>query len=141
MSYCVRADLATYGVSAVALAPIDTAVQDAACQSASEVVDSYFRDRFKLPLSSWGIDVTRVTAVIAVYDLLVVRGYNPSAGADVNVRMRYEDALKWLLQVARQEVQPNVTPQQHDSPGYDAPRILTNSSRGWGGADPSKVLG
>ena len=131
MGYCTVADLASYGVSAVALAPIDPTVQQAACDSASEVVDSYFRDRYKLPLSAWGIDVRRATAILAVYDLLVVRGYNPSAGADVNVRLRYEDTLKWLLQVARQEIQANVTPQQHDSPGYDAPRILTNPTRGW----------
>lgn len=139
MGYCDVAELASFGVSAVALAPIDPSVQQAAIDSASDVVDSYFRDRFKLPLATWGTDVKRVTAQIAVYDLLVVRGYNPSAGADVNVRLRYEDALKWLLQVARQEVQPNVTPQQHDSPGYDAPRILTNSVRGW--STGSKVLG
>ncbi len=139
MPYCVAGDLAKYGVSAVALAPIDSAVQDAACASASEVVDSYFRDRYKLPLSAWGIDVIRATAILAVYDLLVVRGYNPSAGADVNVRLRYEDTLKWLLQVARQEVQANVTPTQDQASGYDDPRIMSNDSRGW--SRSSKVLG
>lgn len=139
MSYCTVADLASYGVSAVALAPIDPAVQQAACDAASAVVDSFLRDRFKLPLSRWGVDLTQKTAILAVYDLLVVRGYNPSAGADVNLRLRYEDTMTWLLHVARQEVQPDVTPQQHDSPGYDAPRILTNSQRGW--STGSKVLG
>jgi phage gp36-like protein len=106
-------------------------VQSAACDSASEVVDSYLRDRYRLPLSAWGVDIIRTTALIAVYDLLVVRGYNPSAGADVNVRLRYEDALKWLQMVARQEIQANVTPMQHDAAGFDDPRVLTNANRGW----------
>jgi phage gp36-like protein len=139
MAYCTTDDLAKYGVSAVALSPIDPLVQAAACDAASEVVDSYFRDRYKLPLSAWGVDVTRNTAIIAVYDLLVVRGYNPSAGADVNVRLRYEDAMKWLLQVARQEVQANVTPTQDQASGYDAPRILSNEQRGW--STGRRVLG
>jgi len=139
MAYCDVSDLSTYGVSAVALDPIDPTIQQGACDAASAIVDSYLRDRFKLPLSRWGVDLRQKTAVLAVYDLLVVRGYNPSAGADVNLRLRYQDTLEWLLRVARQEVQPDVTPQQHESPGYDAPIILTNSNRGWGNSS-GKVM-
>ena len=82
MAYATPGDLATYGVSATALAPIDTPVQEAACEAASDVVDGYLRARYKLPLGDWGTDLIRVTAQIAVYDLLVVRGYNPAAGAE-----------------------------------------------------------
>lgn len=131
MAYCDPADLPVYGVNATALAPIPALTQQGACDAASSVIDTYFRDRYQLPLVAWGIDVREAAAVIAVYNLLVVRGYNPSAGADVNLRLRYEDKLKWLLQVARQEVQADVTPTQDQAPGYDDPRVVTNQQRGW----------
>lgn len=142
-SYAVLADLPKYGVSAVALAPIDPAVQQAAIDAASAVVDSFLRARYKLPLSAWGVDITRTTAVLAVYDLLVTRGYNPAAGADINIKLRHDDAMLWLLHVSRQDVHPDVTPTQDQAPGYDAPRVLTNSQRGWNdtGSRQGKVFG
>jgi phage gp36-like protein len=94
-------------------------------------MDGYFRARYSLPLSAWGADVTRINAVLAVYDLLVTRGYNPAAGADVNVRLRTEDAINWLKGVSRQEIHPDVTPQQHESAGFNAPDVVTHESRGY----------
>jgi phage gp36-like protein len=131
MAYCDPADLPVYGVNATALSPIPALTQQGACDAASAIIDTYFRDRYKLPLTAWGIDVRRAAAVLAVYDLLVTRGYNPSAGADLNIRLRYEDTLRWLLQVARQEVQADVTPTQDQAPGYDDPAINTSAQRGW----------
>lgn len=131
MAYCDPADLPTYGVNATALAPIPAPVQQGACDASSAIIDSYFRDRYRLPLTAWGTDVRRAAAVLSVYDLLVVRGYNPAAGADLNLRLRYEDTLRWLLQVSRQEVQANVTPTQDQAEGYDAPAIATSAQRGW----------
>lgn len=139
MGYCTSSDLPNLGISAVALAPIDSAVQDAACEAASAIADSFLRSRYKLPLTAWGVDLTQKTAILAVYDLLVVRGYNPSAGADVNIRLRYDDAMLWFLHISRQEVHPDVTPTQDQAAGYDDPRVMTNDQRGW--SNSAKVFG
>jgi len=141
MSYCDPSDLPLYGLSATALAPIPLLTQQAACDEASEICDTYFRDRYQLPLVAWGIDVRGAAAKIAVYNLMSTRGFNVSQGADQNIRLRYEDTLKWLLQVARQEVQANVTPTQDQAPGYDDPSVVTNQPRGWDNySSPTKIF-
>ena len=130
--YCVLADLPLSGISAVALGAIDDTVLQACIDSEAAKMSSYFRCRYKMPLMAWGDDVKICNVILAVYDAMVVRGYNPSAGADVNLRLRYQDQLLWLLHVSRQDVQPDVTPSQDQSAGFDAPRVVTNEVRGWG---------
>lgn len=130
-SYAVPEDLAKYGIAATAIASIPSDVQQAALDSASELADSYFRSRYLLPFTKWGNDVRRVVAVLATYDLLVVRGYNPASGADINLRLRYDDALAWLRQVSRQEAHPDVTPSMAQAAGYDDPHVSTHALRGW----------
>lgn len=105
--YADRADLEAIGLIASALAAISPSVQDAALLAASSVADSYLQSRYQLPLVTWGKDLARVVAVIAAYDLLSARGYNPMAGADVNWRQRYLDALAWLDQVSKGEQSPS----------------------------------
>lgn len=130
-AYAVRADLGKYGVNAAALSGISTTAQDAAIEAASEVADSYFRSRYNLPLLAWGTDVTRAVCQIAVYDLLVMRGFNPEQAADQNLQARADSAVAWLRAVGKQEAQANVTPTPVQSPDYDQPRVLTSTPRGW----------
>lgn len=130
-SYAAPADLVKYGISSAALQGISSTDQQEAIDGASELADGYFRSRYSLPLTAWGKDVRRVVSIIAVYDLLVIRGYSPAAGADINLRARYEDALDWLARVSRQEVQADVTPTQDQAPGYDDPTITTHPTRGF----------
>lgn len=130
-AYCDRDDLPKYGIGAVAIAPIPDDVKDAAIEGVSSSIDSYLRDRYQLPLTAWGIDIRRCAAILATYDLMVVRGYNPAAGADQNILTRYEGQIRWLERIARQEVQPDVTPTQDQAPGFDDPRVMTNAPRGW----------
>jgi phage gp36-like protein len=139
LAYAQIADLAKLGIQAAALSSLDNATKQAALDATAEQMDGYFRARFALPtnmpgwqsFTSWGVDVTRINVIMAVYDLMVVRGYNPAAAADEGLRLRYKDCLEWLRGVARQEIQPNVTPKQHESPGYDQPTIDSHAARGW----------
>jgi phage gp36-like protein len=131
MSYATLADLTTYGLVSSALSTVDSATKQAALDAASERVDGYFRSRYVLPLTSWGEDVKEATVSIAVWILMVRRGFMPTAGADNLIRERYLDAVQWLNRVGRQEIQPNVAPTSAENPAAAAPRVLTHTQRGW----------
>ena len=90
-------------------------------------MDSYFRGRYSLPFIAWGQEVTECCAKLTAYHLLSVRGYNPAAAADVNIRDRYTDAIDWLNKVQRQAVHPNVTPQPSQTPQYNQPFVTSFS--------------
>jgi phage gp36-like protein len=103
--YATLTDLTALGLRSAALAGISAADQQRALEAASRVADSYLQARYTLPLSAWGIDLTRTVAIIAAYDLLAARGF-ASEGADEHVRLRYEDAIRWLRDVSLGVVTP-----------------------------------
>lgn len=108
MPYAELADLRALGLPSQALAGVDAGDQYAALEAASALVDSYLRVRYSLPLRSWGRELVRVTALIAAYDLMSRRGYDPTRPGQENLRMRYEDAIRWLEGVAAGKVDPGV---------------------------------
>ncbi len=130
-AYATTADLTRFAVNASAFGGISTLDQQAALAAASSYADSKLRGRFALPLLAWGDDLRRAVCYIAAYDLLSVRGFNPVAGSDSNLRQRYEDGVKWLDGVERQNIHPDVTPSPEQSPKYDDPKIVTSTRRGW----------
>jgi phage gp36-like protein len=98
-SYATRADLYLFGIKAAALVGITTGDQDLILEGASRACDSYLEPRYSLPLTVWGTDLKRATSAIAAWDLLAAaRGYNPESENDP-IRKRYDDAIKWLVQV------------------------------------------
>ena len=130
--YCFVADVQAQ-INPIALTNITTTQITAACQEASEEADSYLRGRYALPLLAWGSDITSHVARIAVYILLTARGYNPAAGADDLIRIRYEHALEWFRGIQRQSVHPDVTPSvaQPGDTTHDLPQVRTSPQRGW----------
>lgn len=96
MAYATRTDLTTHGLSSAAIAGVSTTAQDAALDAASKTADSYLRARYATPLTTYGTDLTRAVCQIAAWDLLSVRGYDPARGGDEAVRLRAEDAMRWL---------------------------------------------
>lgn len=108
MPYASRADLHALGLPEAVLASIPDVEQEAALEAASALADSYLRARYDLPLASWGRGLTRAVALIAAYDLMSRRGYDPTRPGQENVRMRYEDAIRWLEGVAAGKVDPGV---------------------------------
>jgi len=132
--YCQPSDLSTYAINANALVNITTPELVAACVAASEKADSYMRGRYALPLVSWGTDVTMHTAWMATFFVMSARGINPSAGADVWIKDRYDEAVAWFEGIERQRVHPDVTPQvaQPGDPIHDLPQVFTDPQRGWG---------
>ena len=128
-TYAQISDLTTYGLPPTALQSPNLPVQvvQGALNDASDIADSYLRGRYALPLLAWGTELTQAVCRIAAYNLLSVRGYNPAAAADVNIRDRYTDALDWLNKVQRQAVHPNVTPQPSQTPQYNQPFVTSFS--------------
>ena len=129
MPYATRVDLERLALPAAALAGIPAADQDAALEAASDLADSYLRARYTLPLVAWEDDLRRAVAAIAAYDLMVRRGFSPT-GADEQLRLRYEDALRWLERVAAGQLHPQIVdsspvPETTEPIGYTAP------PRGW----------
>lgn len=129
MPYASLADLAALGLPPHALAGVEAADQYAALEAASALVDSYLRGRYPLPLLSWGRELTRVTAIIAAYDLMSRRGYDPNRPGDENLRLRYEDAIRWLEGVAAGRIDPQVGVAPPDEPGGAV--WAKTSSRRW----------
>lgn len=102
--YATQADLALLGIAADAYASMDPAVLDAALLRASSMADEYIAQRFTLPLTAWSQQLKSSVCAIAVHDLLAIRGYNPAMGADEVVRLRYDDAMRWLRELRNGDV-------------------------------------
>ena len=109
----------------------DTNVQLAALDSASVYALGNIGNRYKRPLLAWEDDLKQAVCKIAAYELLCIRGFNPAAGADVNILQRRNQADDWLRSVARQEISPNITGAANQSPAFDDPRIVTSPLQGW----------
>jgi phage gp36-like protein len=93
------------GLNAGAFAGISTDAQDAALLSASKTADSYLLKRFQLPLEEWGDDLRSAVSVIAAYRILATRGFSEEGEAE-QLRLRYEDELKWLSKVSSGAITP-----------------------------------
>ncbi len=98
--YATTTDLVRLGLPSAALSGVSTAAQEAALDAASAVADGYLASRKALPLSAWGDDLRTVVTRLAAYDLMVTRGYDPAAGRDDQIRLRHEDAMRWLRDFA-----------------------------------------
>lgn len=130
--YCQPSDLTLYAINPNALANTSPTQQTDACIAASAVMDDHFAGRYPLPLLTWPQSVIMYCAWIAQYLLISgARGYNPAAGADVAVRMKYEDAITWCRGVQRQEIHPAVTFNQPNPPTYQLPQVYTSPPRRW----------
>lgn len=130
-AYAVLADVYSYGISAVACGNVSPADQQKMLDARNVWADGKLRGRYKLPLLSWDVDLTMNVAQLTAYDIMCRRGYNPAAPGDVNIRLRYQDAVDWFDGVQRQRIHPNVTETPAASPGQQAPIVITSERRGW----------
>jgi phage gp36-like protein len=106
--YATSAQFAEFGLPPAALDGWTGSVDDHLTM-ASGVFDSYARGRYSVPLAGPGPFPTEVVAAVcalAAYTIMMSRGFDPSSGADQNVRERYLDMLGrpgqkgWLQQLA-----------------------------------------
>lgn len=128
-SYATTADLETAGVPPGVLSSVDTTIQELALERASRLADTYLRDRYKLPLAEpWDPSLVDAVVQIAVWRLMMRRGFSPQQGTDTAFRIGYEDAMEFLKRVANGIAQLDVV---QASPGYEEPIVLTSPPRGY----------
>lgn len=133
-AYCEIEELGRWGISADALEDVQDPDSDAAIAGASDLIDSYLRSRFTLPLVAWGDDLRRACAIIAVYDLMQTRGYNPAEPEDKQLEIRYRDVIRWLERISSGQAVPTVTDSSSGAQsGVSSARaqVVSNSQRGW----------
>lgn len=137
--YATTTDLQHLGLLGSALSTLDPAAQTEALQAASAIADSYLQGQYILPLTQWGYDLVRVVCIIAAWDLLAARGYNPQS-PDENIRQRYVDALNWLDEVSKGIQTPvnildsSTVPSDGDGSDVsviDGGSLVTTTVRGW----------
>lgn len=132
--YCSAREIGIYGVQADAIASIAPVDQDAAIEAASDLIDSYLRAQFKLPLVAFGNDIKRAAAIISAYDLLSARGLNPADAGDDGLKARYDDVVRWLTAISKGTAVPQVTDSSSGAQSgvpSGGPRVSSNGSRGW----------
>ena len=72
-----------------------------AIEAASKKADSYLRNRFPVPLASWGLDLTQAICAMAAYELVAsLLLFQPEASSNQVLVSRNDAALRWLKQVA-----------------------------------------
>ena len=137
-AYAALGDLVT-AMPATAFNTVLVTTQQACLDQANAYIDDKLRARYRLPLASWSPSLTRAAVDIAMFNIMCVRGFNPAAGADINIRGRYDYAMRYLDDVERQRAHPIVV--EASAPGtleYDAPLVISKPRDGWipGTADP-----
>lgn len=127
------AELLSLGALAGTLtADVSSSDRANAISAASSEVLSYLRKRFGLPLVSWSDDIKQVTADLAAYRLIRIRGYNPANGRDATAREAALEAREWLKNVALGVVEPEAVSDSTASTEEQAPLITSSGLRGFG---------
>lgn len=132
--YAYPSDLtATGAINSVALVNVSLTDQNNVCIQASAEADQYIVVAYPLPLTGWPQILVERVCHIAAYRLMTGRGYNPLAGADDQLRLRYEDALQWLRDVSKKNIVPGFTYAAPTPPTYQLPQVYSSPPRGWCG--------
>jgi phage gp36-like protein len=138
-AYCLVTDLGL-AIRAEALDGLDTFTMQDCIDGAADTIDSYLRSRYALPLRSWGKDIRRCCAILAVYDAMTARGFNPANSGDDQLELRYEKQIQWLRDISNEKASPNVIDASSPaSPGTstERARMQSNIQRGYQQESPS----
>ena len=132
MGYATVSDLTTYALPSVAVASLPAPLLQAQLDAASAMADGHLRARYSLPLiAPYPLDLVINVCWFAAYSIMALRGYNQDAGADIQIRQRYDDAREWFAAVERQRLHPAVIETPRAGPAYQFPQVATGSNRGW----------
>lgn len=129
-SYCEVKEVGTLGINADAIRDIDPTAIAAEIGVTSDLMDTYFCDRFTLPLTSVDLSIKKCCAVLTGVALLRTRGYDPEA--DPSVGEASGLWMRWLEKVATGVVRPKVADSSATPPadGFGGTRLVSSRSRG-----------
>lgn len=105
-TYATLQQLTDLGANERQLGGIAVEARTSALASASAQIDSYLSRVFKLPLLAFGVELARAAAVIAAWDLISVRGFNPETSQGQLLKERYDDVVTWLGKISEGKVKP-----------------------------------
>ena len=142
MGYCNIADLQTGGLPQGFfqgdLAPSPSVQQSVIDQCAAHIdslIDS--NPDITLPFAQpYDPMLVRANIALAIWELISIRGYNPSNPTDVSLRIRYEDTMTWVNKVATARA-TLVHQKTKENPKGVQPDVLGNAPRGirnWSGS-------
>ncbi len=127
MSYATPTNFIAYGLPAVSTADFSGTVQDY-LDSAFGEINTYLRGRYTLPFTvTVPIELVKTECVIAAYDLLSVRGFDPENGSEKVIEGRHTKAMNWLMAIADGKI--NLDIDADTTPGVPdgAPRIISKA--------------
>lgn len=129
-TYCLVKEVGTLGINAAALRGIEPGVISAEITSTSDIMDTYFADRFVLPLTAFDQSIRKCCAALTGVALLRTRGASPEDRDALKDTEAYW--TRWLEKVAQGSVRPKATDSSIVAPtnGYPGVRFKTATSRG-----------
>jgi phage gp36-like protein len=101
-----------------------------ACIVATDEADGYIGGQYALPLISWGSDVTKFTAVLAVRTIVQTRGVDPT-GSDAGVLDQRDEAIRWFDRLASGRLSPPGIVDSTEEEFEGGSVVVSNTSRGW----------
>jgi phage gp36-like protein len=105
-SYATPNDLGIYGLSSSVVEELDPSDVQEKLDAASSTADGYLSTHYTLPIVvPYPASLIDAVCRIAAYNLLSVRGYNPEGQAE-QIRLRYEDAIRWLEGISAGRIAP-----------------------------------
>lgn len=108
-----------------------TAQLNAALVTASRLADSYLKTRYTVPLTAWDDDLSRAVCDVAAYDIAGSKAHGVDGGKTL-IRVRYDDAIRWLKDVSSGEaslaVAEEADAEHGEAFGYGA---SSDDERGW----------
>jgi len=131
-TYGSIAGMQTVGVRPEAIAKFTAPEKQAALDAISKTMDMSFRKKFTLPFIQVGADIHRMANILAAYDLLSGRGFNPDA--DDNIVTRAEAERKTLRYIAAGLLVPDVIDSSVaavEGSQSGGPQVISSASRGY----------
>ena len=133
--YATLADMQNFGVVSTAFGQLNTVQIQAQLDSASAYANAKMAARYSMPLLAWDVSITQAVVQIAAYQIMVLRGFDPSNPGDASARDLWMAAREFFDAVERQHAHPLVTesplPTNQAQPMYAAPLVVGNPQQGW----------
>lgn len=105
--------------------------------TASGFIDSYLRSGYSVPLVFVPDEIKRATVIVAVYDMICFRGFDPEQSIDQVIRQRYEDLVGrpgmvgWLKMLSDKSVLLDAGSDATPNVSQGAPIVASSCPRGW----------
>ena len=132
--YATIQDLRDLGLPPEALTNIDARALMKFLTNAGDLIDTYAIKKNALPLSgsllptnTFPGSIVRCNIIIAAYDLIVWRGFQPDA-VDDQFQSRYDNCIEWLKELAKGAVSLLPTADATPNTSEGAPRVLNNAA-------------